>query len=331
MTSRYGFVIRLAFFFAVVVLLRPAACQTPKSRRLETPHNIYIAPFTSRDSISPKLLDSFRDLFEESFERVLARDGAYTVLNRETIEKVLAEAKYETALTSVEQLNSTLKGRLRIANADGFVFGEVTDDKDSGDIIIAAKLQGFDSILYWSESVTMKRSHLNDRSDRKDAIDQLVRSIGGSSEAKPSNSQYSSIGGSSEAKPSNSQYPAVMHLCPDPPDISCATFKWENGQYTNYTNLPGQFSEKRILTVERFTRDSVIMHRVDFGSYPLTAVVAGKISSDGNTLANGTFHLTSFQGKATDITVRVLMTWGTALNSIPGSDDLDRIQGSAHH
>jgi hypothetical protein len=122
--------------------------------------------------------------------------------------------------------------------------------------------------------------------------------------------------------------PAVMHLCPKPPGQDCATFKWENGQYTNYTNLPGQFNEKRVLTVERFTRESVILHRVDYGSYPLTAEMTGRISSDGNRLEDGSIKFTSFGGNPRNDSHPILMTWGDALNSIPGSDDLDRAQTS---
>lgn len=105
-TTRSAFTHWRAVIFAgfATILMRPALCQTSNAGQSEVPHKVYIAPFTSRDSISPKLLSSFRDLFEELFEQLLARDGAYTVLDRETIEKVLAQAKDEAALTSVEQL-----------------------------------------------------------------------------------------------------------------------------------------------------------------------------------------------------------------------------------
>jgi len=38
--------------------------------------------------------------------------------------------------------------------------------------------------------------------------------------------------------------PSVMHMCLRDDHSSCATFKLEDGRYTNYTNLPGQWGEK---------------------------------------------------------------------------------------
>jgi len=111
---------------------------------------------------------------------------------------------------------------------------------------------------------------------------------------------YATIGKAAQSLPS------VMHFCAQ----HCLTFTWENGQYTNYTNLPGQSGEKRVLTVESFTRESVILHRTDYGSYPGTGVMTGQISSEGNSIVNGLSNGTS----------PFKLTWGTALNSIPGSD-----------
>src|SRR5579863_5658258 len=92
----------------------------------------------------------------------------------------------------------------------------------------------------------------------------------------------------------NSQEPpSVMHLCLQQSQGDCVTFRWENGQYTNYTNLPGQSGEKRVLTVESFTRESVILHRTDYGSYPGTGVMTGQISSEGNSIVNGLSNGTS--------------------------------------
>jgi hypothetical protein len=124
--------------------------------------------------------------------------------------------------------------------------------------------------------------------------------------------------------------PTVMHLCLQQSHGDCVTFRWENGQYTNYTNLPGQSGEKRILTLESFSRDSVKFRRVDYGSYPLTAVMTGQISSDGNSLVNGMIYFTSYGGKDTSGSppYPIRMTWGPALSSIPGSEDLDRSQES---
>jgi hypothetical protein len=121
--------------------------------------------------------------------------------------------------------------------------------------------------------------------------------------------------------------PSTMHLCGPRNDGTCCTFRLENGQYTNYTNLPYQANEKRVLTIESFSRESIVLRRVDTGSYPLTATITGQISSEGNSLVNGTQRITSFGGKQTNNVAPARMTWGTALDSVPGSDDLDAAQG----
>lgn len=318
MTKTSKFILCVVVVFAATVLSSPARCQSSKAGQSDVPHNVYIAPFTSRDPISPKLLASFRDLFEESFERVLARDGAYTVLNRETIEKVLSEAKYEAALTSVEQLNAALKGRLKIAKAEGFVFGEVTDDKESGDIVISAKLQGFNSVLYWNQSVTMRPGHVNDRSDRKDAIEQLVHLIEGSSEAEPSNSRRDvSVSSTSPSVKLFTYYSdkVKLRLCEEPvpnPALmgDCGFLTWNGTQYDavwegwtllserEFPQLPGRIKSPGgpILGTVKIERDGergVILRRLD--TTGISCVYHGGLS--GANVASGTY-VCELQGKA---------------------------------
>jgi hypothetical protein len=91
--------------------------------------------------------------------------------------------------------------------------------------------------------------------------------------------------------------PNVMHFCAQ----HCTTLIWDNGHYTNASD-PGN----AIWTVESFTRESIIIHRVDYRPYPLTSVYTGQMSSEGNSIIN-TNH--AFK-----------LTWGTALDSIPGRD-----------
>jgi hypothetical protein len=121
--------------------------------------------------------------------------------------------------------------------------------------------------------------------------------------------------------------PSILHLCGPRNDGTCCTFRLENGKYTNYTNLPYQANEKRVLTIQSFSRESIVLRRVDTGSYPLTATITGQISSEGNSLVNGTQRITSFGGRPTNNVGAARMTWGTALDSVPGSDELDAAQG----
>jgi hypothetical protein len=96
------------------------------------------------------------------------------------IDKILAESQNEAALTSIDDLSATAKSRLKVAKADGVIFGAVADDKDSGEVVVSVKLQCFESVLFWTESVTIKRGLIHDRSSRKAAMEQLVHAIPGS-------------------------------------------------------------------------------------------------------------------------------------------------------
>jgi hypothetical protein len=116
---------------------------------------------------------------------------------------------------------------------------------------------------------------------------------------------YANIGKVSQAPPS------VMHWCA----AFCRTWIWVNGHY----QVLGDTGPSQIVTVESWTRDSVVMHRTDTGQYPGTAVLTGQISNAGNSIDNGTitwtFHpccgLTSGKFNA---------TWGSAMNNLPGAD-----------
>jgi hypothetical protein len=101
--------------------------------------------------------------------------------------------------------------------------------------------------------------------------------------------------------------PSVMHFCA----AHCLTFTWENGVYTNYTNLPGQSAERRVLTIESFTRSSVVLRRADTGSNPMTATMRGQMAADGNSVVNG----------MSDGTSPFKLAWGAALHTLPGSDE----------
>ena len=101
--------------------------------------------------------------------------------------------------------------------------------------------------------------------------------------------------------------PDEFHFC----GMFCNTWKLQNGRYVNATAC-GNFRAigSSVWTVEKFTRESVILHRLDFP--PLQIYVAnytGQVSSDGNSLVNGAIDGTPQPFK---------LTWGAALNSIPG-------------
>jgi hypothetical protein len=95
--------------------------------------------------------------------------------------------------------------------------------------------------------------------------------------------------------------PSVMHFCAQ----HCFTLRMSNDGRYHVDGQPGN-----VWTVERWTRESVILHRRDSDGFG--GVYAGQISEEGNTLINKTWN-----GQR-DVSSQ--LTWGTALNSIPGSD-----------
>jgi hypothetical protein len=113
--------------------------------------------------------------------------------------------------------------------------------------------------------------------------------------------------------------PSVMHLCVHD---HCLTYTWEDGHYTNYTNLQYQSGEKRVFTVKSFTRDSIVFYDTEYGSYPLTAVWTAKISRESSSMADGTVITTSWGGKPTKdpAPAPFKLAWGAALDLLPGSD-----------
>ena len=105
--------------------------------------------------------------------------------------------------------------------------------------------------------------------------------------------------------------PRVLHLCAQ----HCVTFTYENGVLVNYTNLEGQSDVKRVLSIERFTPQSVIIHRVDYGSHPLSQIYTGRMGPGNNSLEGPGWK----------------MTWGTGLADLPGSDEERAARARGEH
>ena len=97
--------------------------------------------------------------------------------------------------------------------------------------------------------------------------------------------------------------PQVMHFCA----AHCLTFTLEkDGNLHNYTNLPDQFNEHRVLAIKTFTFEKVLILRTDTGSHPGGGPMNGQMQyGNSNAISN--------EGWA--------LSWGEALNLLPGSDD----------
>jgi hypothetical protein len=97
----------------------------------------------------------------------------------------------------------------------------------------------------------------------------------------------------------NLPIPSVLHFCA----LHCTTLVWDRNHFTGAFDPGGS-----IWVVDSFTRDSVVIRRVDRRPRPYNAVYRATFSTEGNTINGNGFKF----------------TWGTALNSIPGSGDPDR-------
>jgi hypothetical protein len=83
------------------------------------------------------------------------------------------------------------------------------------------------------------------------------------------------------------------------------TFTLESdGSLHNRTNLGATRNSHRVLSIEKFTPDSVIIHRTDYGDFPRSETMTGHMGPGYNTAVG--------QGWA--------LSWGDALNELPAND-----------
>ena len=108
--------------------------------------------------------------------------------------------------------------------------------------------------------------------------------------------------------------PSVMHVCL----ANCGTWTLDKGPPFNKPHY-GSAASTTLVTVDSWTRESVIMNRTDTGSVPGTAILTGKLSSDGNSIVNGniawTWHPCCGTGSGP-----FTAAWGPAINTVPGSN-----------
>lgn len=111
--------------------------------------------------------------------------------------------------------------------------------------------------------------------------------------------------------------PGVIHWCA----AHCITLIWQNGHYTN-ASAP----EASEWTLDSFSTESFVMRRTDYQNKAGETVVGGKavlsgrVSEQGNTVADGkitwTYHPCCGTG-----TSSFTAAWGAALDTVPGSDE----------
>jgi len=106
--------------------------------------------------------------------------------------------------------------------------------------------------------------------------------------------------------------PRIMHWC----SAHCTTLTLDSGPPFDRPHYGKQGSEQ-IIIVERWTSDSVLLNRRDNTSrFKGTAILRGRISTDGNSIVDGKIEWTS----GNTGTYGYQAAWGAAINTVPGSD-----------
>lgn len=110
--------------------------------------------------------------------------------------------------------------------------------------------------------------------------------------------------------------PMLMHMCIRCESGTGATLVWDKSHYKNAAALPG---ESETFSVESFTRESVILRRVDFGLHRGEAVLTGRISAEGGSILDGVQRWVGDSRNDHEFHA----AWGDAISSVPGSGGPD--------
>ena len=108
--------------------------------------------------------------------------------------------------------------------------------------------------------------------------------------------------------------PSVMHICL----ANCQTWTLDKGPPFDKPHY-GSVAAGHIVIVDKWTRESVVMNRTDYGDVPGTAVLIGKLSSDGNSMVEGNITWTWHPCCGT-ASGPYTAAWGPAINTVPGSN-----------
>lgn len=108
------------------------------------------------------------------------------------------------------------------------------------------------------------------------------------------------------ARVSQLQPPSLMHWCA----AHCFTWIWRQDRYCRQ----GDSCQTGWMTVESFSRDSIVMRRTDDIRSRRSARLTGRLASDGNSIIDGVIHWSD----GADLSFKAV--WGPAVNTLPGSD-----------
>jgi hypothetical protein len=136
------------------------------------PRIVYVAEFVSDSLVDDEKLVSFTELFEEGLD-----GGRFRILDRREFDRILGERNREKKVRSVQDMSEGTRSALKVTGANGVFFGSVTDDKDSGTLRVAVRLEGFDSEIHCRASTVMNRGKLFDFDAREALMKRLAEQI----------------------------------------------------------------------------------------------------------------------------------------------------------
>jgi hypothetical protein len=182
MTERFMKTYRIIFFafIASAVCASPAEAVSQRAVGSRVPvransqssakPKVYVAPFTLRGNLDPKIAASITN----EFERAMVRQSCYEVLERIDVDQLVKQARNERSIATVNDLGKDITGKLRLQGANAVIFGEADEDVNSGEVVFIAKMEYFNSTIAWERASSLSRGLVYDRTSRITPIKKLT-------------------------------------------------------------------------------------------------------------------------------------------------------------
>ncbi len=133
----------------------------------------YVWDFHSSNIDSMVLLKDFTDAFEEA----LIKTRLGTALQRRQYSALFQQQQNETKISSLSSIPPRALDNLSALRAKVVIFGEVVDDKESGQIKISVNFESFDSRILAKESIFLQRGKRFDAESRRNLMGELVSKL----------------------------------------------------------------------------------------------------------------------------------------------------------
>ena len=123
---------------------------------------------------NPASIQDIAAQLTNDFETELINLGFYTVLERRKFNRVLSHQDLERSISNMDQVPDSSKLNLRAQQAQVVIFGEVTDDINSGVYEVVVTFQKLNAELIKKESILIGRGLIMDNQTRKEKMKELL-------------------------------------------------------------------------------------------------------------------------------------------------------------